>query len=279
MVCCENAGFASMKAYCINLDSRPDRLAHMTALMARHGLAFERVAAVDGGDPQVAAAAARCPTGRNGYRLSAGAYACFQSHREIWRRLLASGASHAMVLEDDLLIATGFAAYLAPDWVPSDADLVKLETYQVRLHRQVGPGLPAKGRRLHRLRSRHVGTGCYVISRAAAARLLAATETVSDPIDEVMFNDASPLFAGLVTYQMVPSPVMQGKGAPKGEGQDGRGREAEQSQADWVESSIKDRSVLNGAQAEAALTRLWRWLRAEIWSLRAGTRYVVVPFG
>ena len=55
-----------MKAYCINLDRRPDRLKHMTEVFAEHGIAFERVAAVDGLDPSVAAAAAACRPGMYG---------------------------------------------------------------------------------------------------------------------------------------------------------------------------------------------------------------------
>ena len=267
-------GSGHMKAYCINLDRRPDRLQHMTGLLARHGIGFERVAAVDGRDPQVAAAAADCREGMSGHRMSAGAYACFQSHREVWRRLVASGAPHAMVLEDDLLIAEGFAAYLEAGWLPADADLVKLETYQIRLHRDSGPGLAARGRRLYRLRSRHAGTGCYVIARSAAEQLLAATETISDPVDETMFNHASPLFAGLRIYQMVPSPVIQGEGQGEAAGQDGSG---------WAQSSIPDRyapgSPARILQAERFPARLRRRLRAEIWSVVAGTRYVVVPYG
>ena len=257
-----------MKAYCINLDRRADRLEHMTGLLARHGVVFERVAAVDGRDPLVAAAAAECRPGMSGQRMGAGAYACFQSHREVWHRLVASGAPHAMVLEDDLLIAPGFAACLAEGWVPADADLVKLETNQTRLHRDAGPGLATRGRRLHRLQSRHAGTGCYVISARTAQHLLAATTALRDPVDEAMFNEASPLFASLVTYQMVPSPVIQGKGSQA---------------ASWAESSITDSHAPGNPdrllEAEEHLARLARRLRAEIWSVFARTRYVVVPFG
>ena len=37
-----------MKAYLINLDRSPERLAHFSAQARRAGLAFERIAAVDG---------------------------------------------------------------------------------------------------------------------------------------------------------------------------------------------------------------------------------------
>ena len=90
-----------MKAYCINLDRRPDRLEHMVQQFAARGMSFERVAAVDARDPAVAEAALRCGIGMTGKRMSAAAFATFQSHREVWRRVLASGEAHAMVFEDD----------------------------------------------------------------------------------------------------------------------------------------------------------------------------------
>ena len=116
-----------MKAYCINLDRRPDRLDHMTGQFGRHGMPFERIPAVDCQRPEVAAEATKCLPTSLGPRISAAAYACFQSHREAWRRLVASGESHGLILEDDLLLADGIAEYLGDGWVPPDADLVRLE--------------------------------------------------------------------------------------------------------------------------------------------------------
>jgi glycosyl transferase, family 25 len=264
-----------MKAYCINLDRRADRLGHMAAQFAAAGMAFERVPAVDGQRPDILAATAASGLGLTGLRMSSGAYGCFQSHREVWRRLVASGDAHALVFEDDLVLAKGIGAYLGTDWVPPDADLVKLETFQTRLHRDAGPGLPALGRRLHRLRSRHVGTGCYLVSAPAAARLLTATTQISDPIDEALFNEKSALFATLVTYQMDPAPVMQGANqAPAA---------TQTAAADWSASSIPDRfaagqAAVTSAQ-EGSLARLRRRLREEIRARAQGTRYVVVPFG
>lgn len=262
-----------MKAYCVNLDRRPDRLEHMERQFARLGMAFDRIAAVDGQAPEVAAAAALCGVGFTGRTMGAGAYACFQSHREFWRRLISSGDDHAMVLEDDLVMTDGLAAYLEDGWVPRDADLVKLETYESRIHLDAGPGLPAGPRQLFRLRSRHPGTGCYVISARAAQTLLDQTGGVlDDPIDEYMFSDASPAFSRLVTYQMVPAPVIQGdrwKGAGAAD--------------TWVSTSITTRLAQTstpGSQArETKGARLQRRLKAEWRALRTGTRYTIAKHG
>lgn len=257
-----------MKAYCINLDCRPDRLEHMVRQFAAQGIFFERVAAVDGRDPDVAAAALRCAPGLTGLRMSAGAYGCFQSHREVWRRLIASGDSHAMVMEDDLVLAPGIAAYLQHAWVPEDANLVKLETFLARLHLDCGVGREALNRKLHHLRSRHPGTGCYVISTPAAQRLLARTEAVSDPIDEALFNEASPLFVELVIYQMDPAPAIQGD------------RLGDKTESSWLASSILDHFASGEEhRPERATTRLSRRLREEIRARLMDTRYIIVPFG
>lgn len=260
----------AVKVYCINLDRRPDRLEHMQGQFDRLGLAFERIAAVDGADPAVAEAARSCPPGMTGLPMSAAAYGCLQSHRLAWARLVASGASHAMIFEDDLILAEGLVRYADPGWVPADADLVRLETFLTRFHRDRGQGIGALGRQIHRLRSRHVGAGGYVITARAAARLIAATEVCGDPVDEVLFNDQSHLFGALTVYQMIPAPVIQGKVLMK-------------EQSGWIASSISERFA-TAAEAdlyvpEANAGKLLRRLREELRSVAVGTVYEIAPFG
>jgi len=269
-----------MKAYCINLDRRPDRLAYISGEFARLAIPFERVAAVDAQDPSVAAEAARIPPMTFGPRvqMSAGAYGCFQSHREIWRRLLASGDSHAMAFEDDLVLAPGLAGLTGADWIPADADIVKIETFGIRVHlARRGEVAVAGGRRLAPLRSFHHGTGSFVISAAAAARLLALTETISLPIDRFLFDPASPGCRSLRIYQMSPAPVVQGDRAAKAGAAGGGGQEG------WAETSITERyhspDAAAGPGAEGTARRLRRRLREEIRARLGGTRYVTVPFG
>lgn len=261
-----------MKAFCINLDRRPDRMDHMAAQFERQGMAVERIPAVDAQDPAVAAAAAQCKVGFTGRVMGPGAYGCFQSHREFWRRLVASGEAHGMILEDDLVLSDGLATYLADGWVPKDADIVKLETYESRIHLDKGDGVATGPRRLYRLRSRHPGTGCYVISATAAKRLLAQTEgALTDPIDEYLFSEASPAFRALTIYQMMPAPVIQGdrwKGAGAG--------------ASWTQTSITQRLAPGeapGMKRESLWDRVSRRLREELRALRQGTRYAVARHG
>ncbi len=258
-----------MKVYCINLDRRPDRLAHMTEQFERLGIDFIRVPAVDGQDPGVWTEAKKCGVGFVGKKMSDGAYACFQSHRKIWQMLIESGDGHAMVLEDDVLLSSGVEQYLSANWVPEDADLVKLETFEVRVHLSRNQCAVAGPRGLKRLASSHLGTGGYVFSKQAAITLLGETRAIDAPIDEFLFNQQSPFFSVLTTYQMTPAPVIQGDRAKQ--------------TTDWAQTSITERFA-QGVTApnilpETLVQRIQRRLREEIRALRQGSRYVVVPFG
>lgn len=258
-----------MQAYLVNLDRSADRLAHMQAEFARRGIAFERIAAVDARDPAVAAIAATLGPNLQGRVISSGAYGCFQSHRLIWQRLLDSGDSHAMAIEDDLLLAEDFAGFLQDGWVPADADLVKLEAFGERTHLSRSPVVPLPGRRLLRLRSKHRGTGCYVISAAAARRLLDATVVVTDAIDEVMFNSVTPFFESACIYQAIPAPAMQADRL-------GAQRPA------WAGSAIGERynvaATSDMLRRESPAARLTRRLREEMRALSQGTHYALVDF-
>lgn len=261
-----------MKAYCINLDRRKDRRDHMWAVFDKLNMEVERQSAVDGQAPEIEAAAQRCGPGRNGRRLSPGAYACFQSHRAVWTRILESDGSHALIMEDDLVLATDIAAYLTTDWIPKEADIVRLETMgdtRVHLDRRHHPLVGA--RYLARMRSSHMGMGCYVIARRLVPRLLALTEDAVDAIDEMLFDAGSPFFSTLSIYQMSPAPAIQGNRLSN------LGTEKT-----WAQTSIVDRFTAEERarrKTPSLLLRMRRRAAAELHSLRAGTNYVAVPYG
>ena len=97
-----------MKAYLVNLDRSPDRLAAADAQLRAVGVAYERVPAVDG--RALGAAERRRAANRLRFRLiygawpSAGTIGCALSHQAVYARMDAAGVPLALVFEDDVAI-------------------------------------------------------------------------------------------------------------------------------------------------------------------------------
>ena len=91
--------------FLINLDGSDDRLNSARAQLDQQGIAFTRVSAFDGRGLNLTevrdydeAHAVRYM----GRKLKGGELGCYYSHLDCARRFLASDATHAMVLEDDM---------------------------------------------------------------------------------------------------------------------------------------------------------------------------------
>jgi glycosyl transferase family 25 len=158
-----------MEIYLINLDRSADRLARMDMELSRLGLKFERVAAVDGKELTLPMR----EFDERGYRRYHGRIAnvyeigCYLSHVRCAERLLASSASHALVLEDDL--------HLDDDLVPvlhaaldeqKEWDLLRLST--VNSGRKFDIRKLTDHRGLAVSLTREKGSGAYLINRKAA---------------------------------------------------------------------------------------------------------------
>lgn len=268
-----------MKAYLINLDRRPDRLERFRALADRLGFDFERIPAVDGTAPELEERAAGLPRGWSGPRVGPYVLACFESHRAAWRRLLDSGEPYALILEDDLVLAEDFGDLVnetvpARSWLPPDCDILRLETWNIMTHIERKPRGRAHGRGIHRLRGGMLGTGACVITARAARFLLRETQDIRDPVDQVLFNRASPLFPRLVIYQMVPAPAIQGHLAP------------DAAAGGWARSTLHEARAQDGAlpvrPRGVRASGVWRGAmltKSRLKALATGTRYMDVPFG
>ncbi|HVU20448.1 MAG TPA: glycosyltransferase family 25 protein [Rhizomicrobium sp.] len=201
-----------MRIYVINLARRPDRMEAMAAQLGRLGLPFERFDAVDAKtcDPVMLNA----PFAEQGAmaELTPGDKACTSSHMVLWREIAAGSDSHAVILEDDVLLSDAASSFLrGADWIPQEAGLIKIERYgdpeQLTL---VGRGKSALDREVAPLLSRHPGSGGYIISREKAALLAAIPEKIAVPIDQLLFNPVySPVFRALSPWQLVPAILEQ----------------------------------------------------------------------
>ena len=205
-----------MQIFVVNLARRRDRLSQMSLQLRGLGLCFERVPACDANDASEeylnGFVQARGPLGT----LPKGDRCCFVSHMRAWNAFLRSGASHGVVMEDDIRLDPAAGDLLSRcDWIPSNVALLKLE--------HIGPegqlvlvGEPAEvgpGRTVAEIRSRHTGAGAYLLTHAAVERLTSFRRRWSVPVDHVLFNpNVSPLARELCPHQLLPAIARQDAG-------------------------------------------------------------------
>ena len=186
-----------MKCLVINLDRSTDRLIHVTSEFGRIGTTFERVPAVDASKE-----ALNFPSAAH---LTKPEIACFLSHRKCWQIIVDGSDQYSAVFEDDVVFRSDAGPFLSDDnWVPRDADIVKVETFfgQVRLARLSSIG---NGHSIGRLVGEHLGTAGYVISKVAAQKLLQRTTHLKEPVDLALFSPNSMTCARNTTYQVTPA--------------------------------------------------------------------------
>lgn len=177
--------------------------------LGRLGVPFERVSAVDGAT-LAASQIARWTSApmAGGTVLTPGEIGCIHSHRRCWQETVDAGEPGA-VLEDDVLVSEDARNYLtADDWIPTDADIIKLETF-LRPILVDKHAAAVRDRELLRLRREHLGSAGYIITPASAARLLKLDEVYGLPLDHLLFDPESPAFATMTIYQLSPAICVQ----------------------------------------------------------------------
>jgi glycosyl transferase, family 25 len=216
----EAAGSAgqAVPVHLINLDRRGDRRAFMETQLAAMGVAWERVPAVDAETASDAEIGAEVALDGHLIRMGRGSQCCALTNFAIWRRLLAGDAPAAVLLQDDTELSPDLAGFVrSADWIPAGIGLIQFEKWSKRAtSKLLGPPLgrsPVPGREIRRLHSRTGGAGCYLITRAAAARFLEAKGLLRFPIDHLLFNiNISPLAREAGAAIVVPALARQAWG-------------------------------------------------------------------
>ncbi|MBL8580123.1 MAG: glycosyltransferase family 25 protein [Mesorhizobium sp.] len=171
-----------MRALYINLDRSPERRQWIEQQAAALGLAVERIAAIDGAALDGAMPCAG-PAG-----LSAGALACFHSHRKAWDMVVSGEDRYAAIFEDDVHMSPDLPRFLADtSWIPDDADIVHIERVRERCM-VINRGSKVFGRKLYKTISENSGTGGYLISRACAQRLIEDFTEVAEEFDLALLD-------------------------------------------------------------------------------------------
>lgn len=197
----------AVPVFFINMASRPDRLAHVARQLEACGLPAERVEAVTPADfpPDLQR---RYDAG--GMRLSAGELACSLSHRKVWQLMRARGIAAALILEDDVLLASSVGAVLNdPLLLGNGAEAIQFETHRTAalVGRPMHMAVPGITR--NRLMSSSLGTAAYVMTAGLAGRLLPRDDLDTMPIDELLFSRRSGLLYEARIFQIVPALAIQ----------------------------------------------------------------------
>jgi glycosyl transferase, family 25 len=166
-----------MRTYVINLARSGDRRTHITAELTRSGLDYEIVTAVDGrnvdlDDPTVIDQAL---IAKNAF--PAGTAGCALSHLAVYRKIIADGLDHALILEDDVRLPVDvgrIAQAVAPHLTGAEVALLNHGSPDVcKMSRAGSVALPSS--RLLALPidvRRLVNAAAYVITREACERML-----------------------------------------------------------------------------------------------------------
>lgn len=181
--------------------------------LGRAHVEFERITAVDG-----AALGERVLQEFRHARMAAtpqgwlpGEVGCFLSHFEAWRRIASGRDAWAAVFEDDLRVSPELGRLFAStDWIPDDADVIRLEANRAMRLSGGRPIRAVPGRRLYRARSGTAGAAGYVISRKACLWLIETAPHLHTSLDIFLFKPkASSVARRLKRYQVVPALCVQ----------------------------------------------------------------------
>jgi glycosyl transferase, family 25 len=189
----------ALTAFYLNLDQEIVRRQSIAQQLRRLGLKAARVEAVDGSKP--------LPPELSAYfnpkhLMDAGALGCYASHIKAWKQILRQGLPHALVLEDDAILAWDLPQLLAEVLaaLPRDWDMVHLGTEPDRALCDVAR---VGSRRIVQFSRVPPGAVGYLLSRAGAQKLLQAEARVW-PIDT---DTRRPWLFGLAVYGVVAPPI------------------------------------------------------------------------
>ena len=196
---------SSYPVYFINLDKHVQRRAFMEAQFDHLGLPLIRMPGALGEDPEVRRHAALAWYAS----LTHGQIGCFESHRRFWKRVLDEGLPGALVLEDDVAVASDFGRWRFPASVLETCDIIKIDqSRQVCCYGTQAVSL-SEERALRRYLGTEFATGCYFVTNKGAEKLYRASRKYFLPVDRFMFDQDSKTLWSLEVWKLDRAAAVQ----------------------------------------------------------------------
>jgi glycosyl transferase, family 25 len=196
----------ALTAFYLNLDQEIVRRQSIAEQLLTIGLRAARIEAVDGSKtlpPKLSAYF------NPKHVMDAGALGCYASHIKAWEEILRQDLPHALVLEDDAILAWDLPQFLADmlTALPKGWDMVHLGTEPDRALCDVAR---VGSRRIVQFSRVPPGAVGYLLSRAGAQKLLQAEPRVW-PVDT---DTRRPWLFGLAVYGVVAPPIRHNWSVP-----------------------------------------------------------------
>lgn len=199
-----------MRSFVINLDRSDLRLSKIQKQFASLDLNFFRVPAVDTQELDDKVKYEFCMQ-EGSLALSRPEVACFLSHRKCWEIISEGDDKYASIFEDDIVLSSNSQPYLEnSNWITTDIDVIKIETYNDKTCLKRWGGITALNRKLRGLADFHTGAAGYIISKKYAQYLLCLTQNnMPCPVDHYLFNPRWCNFSQNNIQQLVPAICLQ----------------------------------------------------------------------
>lgn len=194
----------------INLHNRPDRLFKIGSLLDEMGVIWTRIDAVDGRKCDENILSISNKKGQIG-NLSKSVRGCTASHFSFWKILLESEYQFGIILEDDIVLSKDFKDIVCDtSWVPKKSNIIKLEKFagnkvsKLLLGASITSALN-NSRFVHKMYSRHAGTGAYLMTKSGAEKAVNWKKSFTVPVDHLLFNETvSKLSSSLNPLILIP---------------------------------------------------------------------------
>ncbi len=203
-----------IKSLVLNLDRSPDRLESMAAQFAALGIPFERVQGFDGRAASEEEFQTFCRERVGKYDpWIRGQMGCFLSHFRAWEITANAADPYTAIFEDDMHLSPSLKEFLETDsWIPGSCDIIRLETSTNRVWLEPEPLAVHGARALKKVKSTTWCAGGYILSRAAAKRLIALSASLHDSVDHMLFcHETRGVAQSLHISQIVPALCIQDK--------------------------------------------------------------------
>lgn len=193
-------------AYFINLNRSTSRRKYMEDMAQKIGIQVSRVEAVDGKTLSRDEFDSIHPEDGKMRRMTKSEVACFLSHRKVWSTIYQGKDDYAAVFEDDIHMSMRLGHLLTnTSWIGPEMEIIKLDK---ATNKSVKLGPLAEhfdDFYIRPLKSLHVGTGAYIISRKCAVHLFLQTEMINQPVDHFIFDNECSVGGSLSKWQINPA--------------------------------------------------------------------------